>query len=56
MWHYIQCMSNPIGVRVGSETVVASKSDRNHSEMQKVNTRVKIWLGYESQNLCALRN
>lgn len=48
MWHYIQYVSNPMGFRVGSEIVVASKNDRNHSEMQKVNTQVGIWLGYES--------
>lgn len=56
MSHYIQYMSNSIGFRVGSETVVASKNYRNHSEMQKVNAQVRIWPGYESQNFCALRN
>lgn len=48
MCHYIEHMSNLGGFRVGSETVVASKNDRNHSEMQKVNTQVRIWLRYES--------
>jgi len=41
-------MSNLIGFRVGRETVIASKNDQNHSEMQKVNTQVRIQPGDES--------
>lgn len=48
MWHYIEYTSNLVWFRVGSETVVASKNDRKHSKVQKVNTQVRIWLRYES--------
>lgn len=46
--HCIHYMSSPTGFRVGNETAVASENDRNHSEMQKVNTQIRIRLGYES--------
>lgn len=49
--HCLHYMSSPTGFRVGSETsetVVASENDRNNFEMQKVNTQIRMWLGYES--------
>lgn len=48
VWHYIQYISNPVRLRAGSEALVATENNREHSEMKTINPQARIWLGYGS--------